>query len=296
MRHSMTGFASGQGEAMRLRWTWEIRSVNGKGLDLRIRVPEWVEGLEQAIRQRITGAIGRGNVAVSLRLHGVTETDLLRINSAQLDAVLHAMKEAEVRASDAGIHLAPATAAEIVALRGVLDATPEAHDPAPVREALLADFTPVLEAFCEMRAHEGTALGQIMAGQLDDIARLTEAAAAQVAERRDEQADKLRSALARVMDNTDDMDEARIAQELALIAVKTDVTEEIDRLRAHIAAARDLLGTDGPVGRKMDFLMQEFNREANTLCSKSQSAPLTAIGLDLKTVIDQLREQVQNLE
>ncbi|WP_245897884.1 YicC/YloC family endoribonuclease [Pseudoprimorskyibacter insulae] len=292
----MTGFASGQGEALGLRWTWDIRSVNGKGLDLRLRVPDWVEGLEQALRAKVSGTVKRGNVTVSLRLQSAHDGERLALNPGQLDTVLAAMHEAEARAKAVGLTLAPSSAADIVGLRGVLDAHAEPQDPSPVRKALVADFDSVLKAFCGMRQAEGKQLNAILSGQLDDIERLTDAALSVTHDRKAEQADRLRAALARIIENTDDIDEARIAQELALIAVKTDVTEEIDRLRAHINAARDLLATDGAVGRKLDFLMQEFNREANTLCSKSQSTPLTAIGLDLKTVIDQLREQVQNLE
>jgi uncharacterized protein (TIGR00255 family) len=147
-----------------------------------------------------------------------------------------------------------------------------------------------------MRQTEGEALAGVLTSQLDQVASLTEQAAELAAQRKDKMADALRENLARVMDNTQGADPDRVAQELALIAVKADITEEIDRLIAHVAAARDLLGQDGAVGRKLDFLMQEFNREANTLCSKAQSADLTSVGLELKAVIDQMREQVQNIE
>ena len=147
-----------------------------------------------------------------------------------------------------------------------------------------------------MRSTEGAALAQVLEGQLSEVASLTAEAAGLAEARKDEMAETLKRNLARVMDNTEGADEARVAQELALIAVKADVTEEIDRLTAHVQAARDLIGQGGPVGRKLDFLMQEFNREANTLCSKAQHSGLTNIGLALKAVIDQMREQVQNVE
>ncbi|MFN4170732.1 MAG: endoribonuclease YicC domain-containing protein, partial [Pseudorhodobacter sp.] len=162
--------------------------------------------------------------------------------------------------------------------------------------ALLADLPALLAEFNASRAAEGAALHAVIAAQLDRVEALTDAAAVAAEARRDSAAQTLRDALARVMEAADGMDPARLAQELALIAVKSDVTEELDRLRAHIAAARALLADADPVGRRFDFLMQEFMREANTLCSKAQSQGLTAIGLDLKTVIDQMREQVQNVE
>jgi uncharacterized protein (TIGR00255 family) len=183
-----------------------------------------------------------------------------------------------------------------VAMRGVLDTASADHDTTALRDAILADFEAPLADFLAMRAAEGAALATILCDQLDQIAALTEQAARAAEARRADMAGVLRAQLARVMDNADGADPSRIAQELALIAVKSDVTEEIDRLRAHVAAARALLAETAPIGRKLDFLSQEFNREANTLCSKAQNTALTAIGLDLKSVIDQMREQVQNVE
>jgi len=165
-----------------------------------------------------------------------------------------------------------------------------------MRTALMKTFDAALADFVAMRGTEGAALAEVLAGQLSEIETLVAEAARVVETRRDEQADRTRAALARVMENVEGADEGRIAQELALIAVKSDVTEELDRLGAHVSAARALLAEPGPVGRKLDFLMQEFNREANTLCSKSGSSALTQVGLALKTVIDQMREQVQNVE
>ena len=162
--------------------------------------------------------------------------------------------------------------------------------------AIAKDLEPMVERFLAMRVSEGAAMFTVLSGQLNEIETLVGAAAGLLEARRAELATNLRTALARVMENADGVDENRLAQELAVLAVKTDVTEEIDRLNAHIVAARDLLAKGGPLGRKLDFLSQEFNREANTLCSKAQSKDLTRIGLDLKTVIDQMREQVQNVE
>ncbi|WP_417603673.1 YicC/YloC family endoribonuclease [Primorskyibacter flagellatus] len=296
MRQSMTGFASGQGSAGRYRWTWEIRSVNARGLDLRLRVPDWIEGLETALRARLGKAVKRGNITLNLRLQADEGAAPQQLNADQLDATLTALAEVETRAMDRGITLAPATATGILALRGILDNSTTDTDTAGLRDTLEADFIPVLKSFCAMREAEGEALQSILTAKIDQIKLLTGEAETLGEARRKDMAARMKTALSRALDNTDRADPDRVAQELALIAVKADVTEELDRLHAHVAAARDLLASDGPVGRRLDFLTQEFNREANTLSSKAQFQPLTRVGLDLKTVIDQMREQVQNVE
>ncbi|MBU3259791.1 YicC family protein [Roseovarius sp. PS-C2] len=292
----MTAFASATGTHQAHGWTWDLRSVNGKGLDLRLRVPDWIEGLEAALRARLGKALTRGNVNLSLRVHAEDQSGQLTVNDALLDDILTAMAHVEARAMQTGVTLAPSTPADLLAMRGVLDAGGGDQDTAPLRDALLKDFETLLTGFLEMRASEGAALRSILSGQLDQIAKLVEQAAAAAQVREGQMAETLRAQLARVTDNADPVDEPRVAQELALIAVKSDITEELDRLRAHVGAARDLLSQGVPIGRKLDFLSQEFNREANTLCAKSQHTGLTAIGLDLKAVIDQMREQVQNVE
>ncbi|WP_320179114.1 YicC/YloC family endoribonuclease [Roseovarius pacificus] len=296
MLNSMTAFASATGTHQAHGWTWDLRSVNGKGLDLRLRVPDWIEGLEAALRARLGKALMRGNVNLSLRVHAEDQSGQLTVNDALLDDILTAMAHVEARAMQTGVTLAPSTPADLLAMRGVLDAGGGDQDTAPLRDALLKDFETLLTGFLEMRASEGAALRSILSGQLDQIAELVEQAAAAAQARQGQMAETLRAQLARVTDNADPVDEPRVAQELALIAVKSDITEELDRLRAHVDAARDLLSQGVPIGRKLDFLSQEFNREANTLCAKSQHTGLTAIGLDLKAVIDQMREQVQNVE
>lgn len=299
MTVSMTGFAARRGQGAGHSWGWDIRSVNGKGFDLRLRVPDWIDGLELALRGELAKGISRGNVSLSLRVarDGMADgAEGLRVNPPALAAVLAAMTEVEQAAMAAGVTLAQGTAADVLGVRGVLDTSAVEIDTAPLRTAILADLPPLLADFAAMRAAEGAALQTVIAGQLDEVARLTAAAAVEATARREASSAVLRDALARVLANADGVDEARLAQELALIAVKNDVTEELDRLTAHIAAARALLADAGPVGRKFDFLMQEFMREANTLCSKAQALALTRIGLDLKTVIDQMREQVQNVE
>lgn len=296
MRQSMTGFASRQGQGLGLTWTWEMRGVNGKGLDLRLRLPDWVEGLEPRVRAIVTKTLDRGNVQIGLKLASDGDEGRLRVDRTQLGAVLDAMLEIETAATAQGLSLAPSTSADIVALRGVLTSEAAEVDVTRIRGLLLSDFEAALAEFTAARQAEGAALATILTGQLDAVARLVDEAAAEAEARLPQIRERMRAQLARVMENTEGVDAARLAQELALIAVKADVTEEIDRLRAHVARARDLLAEDGAVGRKLDFLCQEFNREANTLCSKSGDPALTSTGLALKTVIDQMREQVQNVE
>ncbi len=298
MTISMTGFAAAKGQGLGYAWSWDIRSVNGKGLDLRLRVPDWIDGLELALRAELGRAMGRGNVSLSLKVarEGQGEAEGLRVNAAVLVAVLAALGQVEGVAMQSGVTLGQATAADVLMMRGVLDMSAAEVDTGALRAAIMADLPVLLAEFSAMRAAEGAALNAVIAGQLDELARLTQAAGAEAAARHDTAPGALRDALARVLANAEKVDETRLAQELALLAVKTDVTEELDRLTAHIAAARALLTDSAPVGRKFDFLMQEFMREANTLCSKAQSLALTRIGLDLKTVIDQMREQVQNVE
>ncbi|MFG6563538.1 YicC/YloC family endoribonuclease [Sulfitobacter sp. 1A13421] len=296
MIRSMTGFASASGALEGWSWSWELRAVNGKGLDLRLRVPDWVEGLEAALRKQISAEVARGNITCNLRISSAESDGSLQINEAHVDTLLTALHEIEARAMDAGVSLAPSRASDILSMRGVLEQADQAQDIDALRAALLAEVPTLLHDFNEMRAQEGAALAGVMQEQLTEVENRAAEAAALAEARKEETAAQLRRNLARVLDNSEGADADRVAQELALIAVKADVTEEIDRLAAHVAAARALIGQGGPVGRKLDFLMQEFNREANTLCSKAQSTELTTVGLALKAVIDQMREQVQNVE
>jgi len=293
---SMTGFASGKGEMAPFSWTWEIRSVNAKGLDMRLRVPDWIEGLETTLRARLSKALGRGNVTLSLKVQREETGGALQLNAATMDSMMRVVAQVNAAAEARGMVLAPVTAVDLMGLRGVMEQGSSEDENKALGTAVLEGFAPVLAQFLEMRGNEGAALHEVLTRTVDEIESLTDQADAAIAGRKEDMEEALRNALARVMQNVEAMDADRLAQEMALIAVKTDVTEELDRLRAHITAARGLLQERKPVGRKLDFLMQEFNREANTLCSKSQNTALTRIGLDLKTVIDQMREQVQNVE
>jgi uncharacterized protein (TIGR00255 family) len=299
MTLSMTGFAARKGQGAGHSWAWDVRSVNGKGLDLRLRLPDWVDGLELALRSELAKALGRGNVSLSLKItrdSGEEAEAGLRLNPTALQAALMALRAVEDHAMNIGVTLGQASAADVLSVRGVVDQSAVEVDTAALRSAILADFPALLADFNAMRAAEGAALAGILTAQITRIADLVAQAKQAAIARQDEAAQSLRDAVARILAQSDVVDPARLAQELALLAVKTDITEEIDRLTAHVQAARDLLAEAGQIGRKFDFLVQEFLREANTLCSKAQSIALTRIGLDLKTVIDQMREQVQNVE
>lgn len=220
----------------------------------------------------------------------------MQINPAALESALLALRAVEDHAMRIGVTLGQASAADVLAVRGVVEHGAAEVDLAALRTAILADLPDLLAAFNAMRAAEGAALAAILVAQINRIDELVAQAKAAAQARQGEAATALRDSVARILTQTDTIDPARLAQELALLAVKTDITEEIDRLTAHLQAARTLLAEQGPIGRKFDFLVQEFLREANTLCSKAQSIMLTRIGLDLKTAIDQMREQVQNVE
>ena len=289
MLRSMTGFAARDGAVEGLGWRWEARSVNGRGLDVRLRLGEAAEVLEPAVRAALKDRVARGSVTVSLRISRAA-VGTPRMSASALAAALDQVRAVEAAAAEAGLALAPVRATDLMGLRG-LEAAEDASLPL---EAIAADLAPLVAALVAARAEEGAALAKTLTDQLDRVAAMVEQAGATAEARAARSGDLLKARLARL-----DMAEVppdRLAQELALLAIRADVTEELDRLAAHIAAARTLLADGGPVGRRLDFLVQEFMREANTLCSKSADTNLTTVGLDLKAVLDQMREQVQNVE
>jgi uncharacterized protein (TIGR00255 family) len=297
MTLSMTGFATRRGQFGAQSWVWDLRSVNGKGLDLRLRVPDWIDGLEPQVRAILGKGLGRGNISLTLKVTREAGGDApMRLNPVALAAALAMLAELEAVAMASGITLAQASQADVLLLRGVMEQVGDDADTAPLAAALVADFHDLLADLVLMRMEEGKALQSVILGQLDHIDSLVINAAQSAEARRDMLADTLKENIKKLLQASDTLDEKRIEQELALLAVKADITEELDRLRAHVQAARSLLAADGPIGRKLDFLTQEFMREANTLCSKAQAVALTRVGLDLKAVIDQMREQVQNVE
>ncbi len=297
MIRSMTAYASRTGQLGPHSWAWEMRGVNARGLDLRVRIPDWLDGLESKARAAMGKAMARGNVTLNLRITREEGAQTMQIDPAQLDVVLAALDTVQERAFAMGVTLAQPNAADVLGQKGVMvQGSAAADDNTALIAALSGDLDALITDFVAMRAAEGAALGKVVQAQIDQIATLTAQAKTAAKDRKSAQQQALTDAMARVLQDVADVDPDRLAQELALLAVKSDITEEIDRLSAHVTAANALLNSAEPVGRKLDFLSQEFNREANTLCSKAGAAALTAIGLDLKAVIDQMREQIQNVE
>jgi uncharacterized protein (TIGR00255 family) len=291
---SMTGFARTEGAANGARWSWELKSVNGKGLDIRFRLPPGYDDLELPARERAARVLTRGNVQATLTLQMESSTPRVTLNEALLDEILEAARRVSERL---GTSLPAADA--ILGIRGVLEVTEGELGEAERAELigrLLDTFDLTLDALVVARAREGAALGAVLAQRLDAIESLTAAAESSPARTPESIAARLAEQIASLLEAAPALDAARLHQEAALLATRADIREEIDRLTAHVAAARTYLAQGSPIGRQLDFLAQEFNREANTLCAKSNDRALTAIGLELKLAVDQLREQVQNLE
>lgn len=299
----MTGFARAEGaDPTRpgTTCTWEVRSVNGKGLEVRWRIPPGYEGLEIAVREAANRHFKRGNLSVTLSVSRAEEQPAYRINEALLDQVMALIARWQ-RERGADADVASPRLDGLLSLRGVLEPVTEGEPSLEAREArdaaLVTILDDALQKLAAARAEEGARLEAVLTDHLDTIAALTGQAAEAAALRPDAVKARLKDQVAALLESQSQISEDRLATELALLAVKGDVREELDRLRAHIAQARELIaGDNGPVGRRLDFLCQEFNREANTLCSKAQDVALTRIGLELKAVIDQFREQVQNIE
>ncbi len=291
---SMTGFARATGDHQGTAITWELRSVNGRGLDARLRLPGGNERLEPTARQLVQSKFARGNIQAALSLSAPPGALKPVIN----DGLLSELAAQSTRLQER-FGLAAASADGLLALRGVVE-FPESAGDGEEREALDAAVLRVLgEALSSLetaRQSEGAALAEVIGRQIDAIADLTARAEADVSRDPETIRQRLADQVALLMSASSQLDEARLHAEAALLATKADIREEIDRLHAHVASARSLLAGGGPVGRKLEFLSQEFNREANTLCSKSNATSVTAIGLELKSVVDQFREQVQNLE
>jgi len=291
---SMTGFARAQGTAGGYGWAWELKSVNSKGLDLRLRLPPGWDAVETAARASAAKALARGAVTANLDAKRESAAPTVRVNEDVLTAVLGAIHSVGKR-----IDSDRPTLDGILSLKGVIDVVDAEENPDERKKAevaIAAGFEAALADLVIARRREGDALLQILSGRLDEIARLVAAAEASPARKSEAIRAKLAEQEAQLLDTGAKFDADRLHQEALLLAAKVDVREEIDRLTAHIAAARELLQKGGPAGRRLDFLAQEFNRESNTLCAKSNDASLTAIGLELKVTVDQFREQVQNLE
>ena len=293
MLTSMTGMAAMSGASGHYDWSMELRAVNNKGLDIRTRVPEWLVGFDQAARKAISSQVARGSLQFSLKISHVAGQGQRQIDPDKLEHILTNAAVVAEHAAQKGLAVAPLSLSDIAAQNGFLDVDADTEAQQAVICVLTKDLPKLIAQFQASRKAEGAALHRILAENLKQMEELITQALATLKTRADSFEENFRAALARLKQ---DIDPERLEQEMAILAVKSDVTEEIDRLQAHIAAAQALLTSDGPSGRKFDFLMQEFNREANTLCSKSGSKALTAIGLEMKVLIDQMREQVQNVE
>lgn len=291
---SMTGFAREEGEFEAFSWRWELRSVNNRGLDVRVRLPSGMESFEIAVRDSVGKRFKRGSFNISLNL---TETPGLagyRLNQALLDRVIEIAEE--VRARTGG---APPRADGLLRLRGVLEPEePGADDDfrSAREDAMAASLGAALEKVAGARRDEGKRLIKVLIGFLEEIEGLASRARELAAAQPDAIRARIKGQLEELLPPDHALPEDRLAQEIAVMVAKADVREEIDRLDAHAAQARELIAGGGVVGRRLDFLSQELNREANTLCSKAQDLDLTRTGLDLKAVIEQFREQVQNIE
>jgi len=289
----MTGFARTEGTEGGLTWAWELRSVNGRGIDLKLRLPPGFEAIEPALREEAGRVLRRGNVTANL----VAKRDdrgRMAADPAVLGDLLRLALELVAR-----IPGAPAPRAEaLLALPGVLRPAAAADDGVSAAQlaAVRAGYSAALAALVASRQAEGARLADLLSTQLGEVAALHGTAVAEAAEQPALQRARMMENLAALLRDQPGLPEERIAQEVALLASRSDVREELDRLASHIEAARTLLGEAAGIGRKFDFLVQEFVREVNTLCSKSASVPLTATGLRLKAVIEQMREQVQNVE
>ncbi len=292
----MTGFArtegTSEGEAS-CTWTWEAKSVNGKGLDVRLRLPRGFDFLEAAVRKAASARFKRGNITLALDITWAKAAGGISVNAQNLETVTRAL-------ADLKGEMAPPTADGVLALRGVLEQAEDEPLDEAARDALgkklLSGLEATLDLLAENRNDEGVRLDVVLVGQIGAIAALTNEATTLAATQPDAIRARLREQVESLMADVQGLDEARLAQEAALLMTRADVREELDRLEAHIAAARDLMSEDGAVGRRLDFLCQEFNRESNTLCSKSSDVDLTRVGLEMKAAIEQFREQVQNIE
>ncbi|MGE0628969.1 MAG: YicC/YloC family endoribonuclease [Hyphomicrobiaceae bacterium] len=288
----MTGFARTDGTQGPARWHWELRSVNGRGLDLRFRLPPGFDSLEPRLREAAQRRLTRGSVTISLTLHRDTTATEIRLNEAVLTQVVRAA--ARVRELTGG---EPPRVDALLAIRGVLEVLePEDGAGDELAKDLMATFEQALNAMVEARASEGTRLAAVISDRLSaieiEVAKVTASPARSV----EAISTRIAEQVARLTDASPALDPGRLHQEAILLATRSDVEEELKRLGSHVAAARELIASKDAVGRKLDFLAQEFNREANTLCSKANDAEITRAGLQLKTVIDQLREQIQNIE
>ena len=291
---SMTGFARGHGVAGTYAWAWEIKSVNSKGLDFKLRLPPGWDAVEAPARARAAEVLARGSVFANLTVSRQGAMPAAQVNEPVLAAVLSVLKGLAGK-----IDAAPPTLDGILALKGVMEVS-EAQESEEERRAaeaaVVAGFGAAVASLAQMRRVEGEALGRVLTARLSEISALASRADAAPGRKTEAVKARLAEQIAALLETSQRFDPDRLHQEAILLATKADIREELDRLAAHVAQAKMLLAGGGPIGRKLDFLSQELNRESNTLCAKANDVELTNIGLELKAVVEQFREQVQNLE
>jgi uncharacterized protein (TIGR00255 family) len=291
---SMTGFARETGTLApdMAAFAWELKSVNGRGLDVRVRVPAGLDAIGDEARKRLSAAFQRGTIHAGLTITAQAGAARPRINHEVLNALLADLEQVARPAS-----IAPATMDGLLAARGVIDVSEDSVDRLETGAPLLLEaLGRAVKALTDSRREEGAALEAVVTGQIALVAQLSSAAEHHPARQNEALKARLAAQVEALLEASQKLDPQRLHQEAALLAVKADIREEIDRLAAHVVAARALLAQGGAIGRKLDFLSQEFGREASTLCAKASDADLSRIGLDLRTVIDQMREQIQNVE
>lgn len=290
--NSMTGFARADGSDQGVRWYWEVKSVNGRGLDIRVRLPQGHDQLEPKVREAVAKRFVRGSLTVNLIAQRDVGAVDVRVNESALAQILKAAED--VRRLTGG---PPPSAEGLLALRGVLEVSEaDGSLDAGVAAAMLTSLDQALQMLADARAAEGQRLTSVLNAHIDEIERLTRQVQSSPSRSPDAIRSRLQEQVAKLIDASSALDPVRLHQEAILLATRSDVEEEVQRLTAHVASARALISERQPAGRKLDFLAQEFNREANTLTSKAIDMEIARAGLALKTVIDQLREQVQNIE
>ena len=290
--NSMTGFARIEGMKDDYRWVWEAKSVNSKGLDIRFRLPRGFDGVETVLRRTATKTISRGNLFVFLNLKKPQTEPILKINR-------HLLEQLILLAEEYGGSKATVNVEQLLIKSGVVESAEDNEDqeiPDTYKRAILESYDDLMRGIASVRFQEGEELTKITIGHISEISSLTEEAAKISRNLTIQYADTLREQIKEVLYDSDRVPEERLAQEIAFLAAKGDIREEIDRMLSHVTSANKLLACDGPIGRQLDFLCQEFNREANTICSKSNNIDLTNLGLSLKLTIERLREQTQNIE
>jgi uncharacterized protein (TIGR00255 family) len=297
MVHSMTGFSSTDWIADDINFSLELKSVNGRGLDLRTRFPTGFEDLEKNVKSILGASIKRGNISLNLRMDLKESSKDFQINTNFLNSVFEADKIVQTEAKKKGISLAPSKVTDYLQIKGVFGPENfEEHNFEKLKKIIFLKFQDVLKDFLASRLAEGVELKNILLKNIEDISVLLKKTDNILAKRKKKYTAKLKENLIMITESVNQFDEGRIEQELALLAVKADVSEEIDRLHSHVINGTKIINSNGAKGRRLEFLLQELNREANTLCSKSNDIDLTEIGLELKLIVDRLREQVQNVE